>query len=130
MLREAIAFLFGTHLSDRLVHHLLRDSPECQEDVSMFPRCSLICQVPKAEGKVALEEEMHPEFLYSFAKAAKTTIWPTSLGQPIGGPNPILDSQPSKKLDLGRGTSLPNRLLYRRVESSYVLRQISGSRQV
>ena len=56
-------------------------------------------QRQKTPGVAALVEEVRSAFLHPLAKRAKITIWPPTLCQPIGGPNSMLERQPSKEFD-------------------------------
>ena len=56
-------------------------------------------QGPKPSCVAAFEEEMRPTFLHSLAKRAEITVGPPAFGQSIGGPNSILQRQPSEELD-------------------------------
>ena len=52
-------------------------------------------QSPKSKRVPTLEEEVCPRFMFPLAKWANATVWPTTLLQTIGCPNPILQGQSS-----------------------------------
>ena len=70
-------------------------------------------QGPKPSCVAAFEEEMRPTFLHSLAKRAEITVGPPAFGQSIGGPNSVLQRQPSEELDFWGGPSLPNHFIQR-----------------
>jgi hypothetical protein len=79
--------------------------------VNVWVTQPLVDPLPKPHGKPAMHKKMINRLRVTLAKGAKATIWPTPLGQPIGGPNPILINKPSEEFDLRRSPNLPNRLV-------------------
>jgi hypothetical protein len=49
-------------------------------------------RAPKSKREATLVEEVSPGFDLPFAKRTRVAIWPSTLGQAVGGPNPYLNS--------------------------------------
>ena len=130
MVREAIARLFGFHMSVLLSHHCMRESSRCQLEVSMCTRPNL-----SMTDRQSLMEKRH-----------LTKRWmPDSCSRLQSGQSPQL-SQPrrsnlsavqfrsckvnhAKNLTLG-GASSPNHVVNGRVRQAMELRLICCGRRV
>jgi hypothetical protein len=62
-------------------------------------------------GVLTMDEKVANRLRHLLAKRTQTAIYPPPLLKPVHGPNPILSKEPCEELDLGRGPSLPHRLM-------------------
>jgi hypothetical protein len=93
--------------------------------VKLIEPCSLFKEAPNADDEAAMDEEVVDRFRVLFAKRTKPTIWPPSLGQPVGRPNPSLVDKPCKKFHLWWCPCFPYCLVHRRDGGSDEVQLIS-----
>jgi hypothetical protein len=106
MVMEAIVFRLEEVTK---VHHDLTVRSDAHSFVRMEVSTSQsLAKTTKPLGEPAVGEKVRRHLLSLLAKRVKTTIIPTSFVKMVGSPKPIVDSQPRKKLDLGRCPTLPN----------------------
>lgn len=89
-----------------------------------------IDQSPKSQSVSTFEEEVLNGFLLSLAKRARAIVWPSSLGQAVRRPKPILDGKPSKEFYFRRGPRFPNHLVHVGVSNGQELHVIRRGRGV
>jgi hypothetical protein len=118
----AVGKVPGRHLDPPLFY--CKTGPKVDVDAN-YPKPTH-GEVPYPIGESTVHKKVINRFNALLAKGAKSTIRPTSLGQPVGRPNSILCDEPSKELGFRWSPSFPNRGIDRGLDQTQELHLICG----